>query len=114
MLLLCMRLCCLWKLLMLGMLCWVVVMALLSIVERLRLLSTLPLTLLLMLLLGVMRRHSAHSIVYECAQVASVCIVSQFVDQLVGLRLRSRLYLRDEVSRIVALGLECLVTATQG
>ena len=93
---------------------WVVVMALLSIVERLRLLSTLPLTLLLMLLLGVMRRHSAHSIVYECAQVASVCIVSQFVDQLVGLRLRSRLYLRDEVSRFVALALERTITATKG
>ena len=89
-------------------------MALLSIVEMLRLLYTLPLTLLLTLLLGVMRRHSAHSIVYECTQVASVCIVSQLMDQLVGLRLRPRLYLRDEVSRVVALGLECLITATQG
>ena len=99
---------------MLGLLCWVVVMALLSIVERLRLLSTLPPTLLLMSLLRVMRRHSAHSIVYEWAQVASLCMVSQLMDQLVGLRLGSRLYLRDKVSRFVALGLECLITATQG
>ena len=99
-----------WKLLFL---CWVVVMALLSIVETLRLLCTLSLTLLLMLLLRVMRRYSADSIVDECAQVASVCMVSQLMDQLVGLRLRSRLYLRDKVSRFFALGLECLITAAQ-
>lgn len=76
-LLLCMCLGRLLELLLLGLLCWVVLMALVSIVERMRLWSTLMLPLLLLLLLRVITRKSAHSFVYECTQIASVRVVSQ-------------------------------------
>jgi hypothetical protein len=101
-------LCCL---LLLELLRWFVMLVLLSIVGRRRRLSTLPLPLLL-LLLRVMTRHSAHRFMYECAQVASMFVGSQLMDQLVGLVLRPRLYLSDESSRFVALVLECTITAT--
>jgi hypothetical protein len=100
-------LCCL---LLLELLRWFVMLVLLSIVGRRRRLSTLPLPLLL--LLRVMTRHSAHRFMYECAQVASMFVGSQLMDQLVGLVLRPRLYLSDETSRFVALVLECTITAT--
>ena len=109
-LLLHMGLCCLPKLMLLGLLCCVVVMALLSVVERLRLRSTLSLP----LLLRGMARQSPHSFMYECAQIASVCVSSQLMDQLMSLGLRPRLYLSNEISRLVALVLECTITATQG
>jgi hypothetical protein len=98
---------CVLKLLLL---CWVAVMALRSVVERLRLLSTLPLP----LLLRGMARYSPHSFMYECAQITSICVSSQLMDQLMGLGLRPGLYLSDETSRFVALVLECTITATQG
>ena len=63
-------------LLLLNSLCWVVVMPLLSIVKRLRPLSTLPLPELLLLLLRGMTRHSAYNLMYERAQVASMWIGS--------------------------------------
>ena len=108
-LLLCMGLRCVLKLLLLGLLYWVVVMALRSVVERLRLLCTLPLP----LLLRGMARYSSHSLMYECAQIASIYVGSQLMDQLMGLGLGPGLYLSDEASRLVALGLECKITATQ-
>jgi apolipoprotein N-acyltransferase len=100
---------CMLKLLLLGVLCWVMVVALWSVVERLRLLCTLALP----LLLRGMARYSPHNFMYECAQIASIYVSSQLMDQLMGLGLGPGLYLSDEASRFVALGLECLITATQ-
>lgn len=110
MLLLCMGLRRLMKLLVVRLLCWVLVMALLSIVEGLRVLITLALT----LLLRGMARHSSHSFMYECAEVTSMGVGSQLMDQLMGLGLRPRLYLSNEIPRFVALLLECTITTAQG
>ena len=59
-----------------------------------------------------MVRHSAHSVMDECAQVASLGVGSQVMDQLVSFGRRPRLYLSDEISRFVALALECTIPAT--
>lgn len=99
--------------LLLDLMCWFVMMALLSVVRRLRLLYTLPLRLLLLLLLlRSVARQSAYGFMNECAQVASMLVGSQLMDQLVSLVLRPRLYLGDETSRFVALALECTITTT--
>ena len=63
-------------------------MTLVSIVERLRLRSKLAPPLLLLLLLGVMTRQSAHDFMYECTQVTNMRVVSQLTDQVVSIRLR--------------------------
>ena len=98
--------------LLLDLMCWFVMMALLFVVGRLRLLSTLPLRLLLLLLLRSVARQSAYGFMNEYAQVASMLVGSQLMDQLVSLVLRPRLYLGDETSRFVALALECTITTT--